>query len=132
MATAFYYAIEAGLSVGFCEPSEIDDWSRLFTTFYVLVGSSLVAGLVCTWVAHVISLDKNTLEHQNVEAKSENYRIQSNESIVGYIYYLWFQIKLSIGWYSKKNDIYTIFYLLFWVSVGVVYGVVSDQSTKLL
>lgn len=31
-------AMEAGLSIGFCEPSEIDDWSRLFTIFYVLLG----------------------------------------------------------------------------------------------
>jgi hypothetical protein len=94
-----------------------------------LAGSSVVAGLVCTWLAQVVSLDKK--EHKDLEDKSEKYRIQSKESIVGYISFLVFQIKLNIGWYSMKNEIYTIIYLLFWFAVGVVYGMVKDQITIL-
>jgi hypothetical protein len=43
-STAFFYAIEAGLSIGFCDPTERTDPSRLFTVVYVLLGSSVVVG----------------------------------------------------------------------------------------
>ena len=43
-STAFYYAIEAGLSIGFCDPTEKTDPSRLFTVVYVLLGSSVIVG----------------------------------------------------------------------------------------
>jgi hypothetical protein len=43
-ATAYFYAIEAGLSIGFCDPTERTDPSRLFTVVYVLLGSSVVVG----------------------------------------------------------------------------------------
>jgi hypothetical protein len=45
-ATAFYYAVEAGLSIGFCSPSEKDDITRVFTIFYILIGSSVVSGAI--------------------------------------------------------------------------------------
>ena len=43
--TAFFFAMEAGLSVGFCNPQEKDDTSKLFTIFYVLIGGSLIASM---------------------------------------------------------------------------------------
>ena len=43
-ATSYYYSIEAGLSIGFCYPSERSDITRVFTIFYVLLGSSVVVG----------------------------------------------------------------------------------------
>lgn len=43
-ATAYFYAIEAGLSIGFCYPTERTDATRLFTVVYVLLGSSVVVG----------------------------------------------------------------------------------------
>jgi hypothetical protein len=43
-ATAYFYTIEAGLSIGFCDPAERTDASRLFTVVHVLLGSSVVVG----------------------------------------------------------------------------------------
>jgi hypothetical protein len=43
-ATSFFFALQGGLSVGFCAPVEHTDSSRLFTVFYILLGSSVVAG----------------------------------------------------------------------------------------
>jgi hypothetical protein len=44
--TAYFYAMEAGLSIGFCNPLEVDDFSKLFTIFYVLGGSIIISGSV--------------------------------------------------------------------------------------
>jgi hypothetical protein len=44
IATAFYYAMEAGLSIGYCNPTEKTDPGRLFTIVYVIFGSSVVVG----------------------------------------------------------------------------------------
>lgn len=42
---AFYYTINAGMSIGWCEGtlSETTDTSRLFTIFLILLGSSVGA-----------------------------------------------------------------------------------------
>ena len=44
-ATAFYYAMEAGLNIGFCKPSESSDNSKVFTIIYVVSGTIIVAGI---------------------------------------------------------------------------------------
>ena len=46
LSTSFYYALEAGLSVGYCVPSEPNDNSKIFTIFYVLTASSIVSGIL--------------------------------------------------------------------------------------
>ena len=43
-ATSYYFAMGVGLSVGFCKPAESSDNSKVFTIFYVLVGSIIVSG----------------------------------------------------------------------------------------
>ena len=39
MSTAYYYVIDAGLSIGFCDPVEPNDMSKMFTIFYIMTGS---------------------------------------------------------------------------------------------
>lgn len=39
----FYMAVNVGYSIGWGYPSEFSDESRVFSTFYVLVGASAVA-----------------------------------------------------------------------------------------
>merc|ERR1719203_2044596 len=49
-AQSFYYAVQAGLSIGFGLLSETSDRSRLFTVVYILVGSSVIAGALACFV----------------------------------------------------------------------------------
>ena len=73
--TALYYAIEAGLSIGFCDPSEPNDSSRAFTIIFVLLGSTVVSGSICIFAMKVLdrksskfisSLELDTLEVSNL------------------------------------------------------------------
>ena len=57
VGAGFYYAIQAGLSVGFGALVELDDGSRLFTIFYVLMGSSAVAGALSVFAQ--LALEKH-------------------------------------------------------------------------
>lgn len=58
IATAFYYTLEAGLSIGYCYPSEKTDASRLFTIVHVVLGSSVVVGSLAGLGNEVISEKK--------------------------------------------------------------------------
>mmetsp|Transcript_23952 Transcript_23952/g.66528 ORF Transcript_23952/g.66528 Transcript_23952/m.66528 type:complete len:459 (+) Transcript_23952:105-1481(+) len=50
VASGFYYAVEAGLSIGFGKLSEVHDGSRIFTILYVLYGSLLAAIVLAAFV----------------------------------------------------------------------------------
>ena len=58
LATAFYYAGQAGLSIGFGSPHETDDGSKLFTIFFVFCGSSFICSSLALFVG-------NALDNQN-------------------------------------------------------------------
>ena len=53
-ATAFYYAGQAGLSIGFGAPYETDDESKLFTIFFVLCGSSFICASLALFVGSAL------------------------------------------------------------------------------
>ena len=53
-ATAFFFALQGGLSIGFCAPVEHTDRSRIFTIFYILLGSSVVAGSLGKFAAELV------------------------------------------------------------------------------
>jgi hypothetical protein len=46
LSEAFYYAVQAGLSIGFGVLSEEDDMSRAFTTLHALVGAAVTTAML--------------------------------------------------------------------------------------
>eukprot|EP00957_Ditylum_brightwellii_P121533 9269251-Ditylum_brightwellii.AAC.1 len=64
-ATAFFYAVDAGMSIGFCtDVAETTTRSRGFTVLYILAGASVVAGALALFV-------EDTLEGASVAITSE-------------------------------------------------------------
>ncbi|CAK9065968.1 unnamed protein product [Durusdinium trenchii] len=47
---SFYYSVQTGLSIGFGLLSESKDWSRAYSIFHILMGSSVIAGCL-SWFA---------------------------------------------------------------------------------
>ena len=128
MATSFYYAMEAGLSVGFCEPSEIDDWSKLFTTIYVMLGSTLISGIVITWIAELTNVSKHNVFYERLEdhiIEEEEEKESEKNCVLALLSHTWFYIKLYSGWYSIRTELLSLMCLFFWSLLGVLYGVVS-------
>jgi Ca2+-binding EF-hand superfamily protein len=55
LATAFFYAVDAGMSIGFCtEVAETTDRSRAFSVLFILLGASVVGGALALFVADLL------------------------------------------------------------------------------
>mmetsp|Transcript_74872 Transcript_74872/g.219341 ORF Transcript_74872/g.219341 Transcript_74872/m.219341 type:complete len:418 (+) Transcript_74872:66-1319(+) len=52
---SFYYSVQAGLSIGFGLLPETEEGSRLYTVFHVMVGSSIVGGILALFMTLAIS-----------------------------------------------------------------------------
>mmetsp|Transcript_34948 Transcript_34948/g.108750 ORF Transcript_34948/g.108750 Transcript_34948/m.108750 type:complete len:412 (+) Transcript_34948:67-1302(+) len=55
IAESFYYAVQAGLSIGFGLLPETADGSRLYTVFHILMGSSIIGGVLALFVSLAVS-----------------------------------------------------------------------------
>ena len=100
LATAYYYSIQAGLSIGYCEPSESSQRSQLFTIFYVLCGSSFISGSVGTILSQIIN-NNNSINKLNIDETM-------GSRITNFIY-------------ANASSILVLFYL-FWIALGGYYG----------
>ena len=55
LATAFFYAVDAGMSIGFCtEVAETTKRSRAFSILFILLGASVVGGALALFVADLL------------------------------------------------------------------------------
>ncbi len=128
-ATAFYYAIEAGLSIGFCYPAEIDDKSRVYTIFYVMIASSFVSGTVGIFLTHLFRQNIHLVpaEHGINAIKIRNRHDEITvESVARYV---WYHLKYFIGWYHNRFLTIMTLLFVFWMAVGTVYGVYKEGYT---
>jgi hypothetical protein len=128
-ATAYFYAIEAGLSIGFCYPAEINDSSRVYTIFYVIIASSAVSGVVGLTLTILFSHRVHLVpaEHRwNAITWQNEFEETTVKSVCRY---LWYHFKYFIGWYHNRfRTILTGLFLL-WMAIGTVYGMLVEDFT---
>lgn len=108
-ATAFYYAMDAGLSIGFCYPADPNDWSKLFTTFYVLLGSSVISGACGVFAAS--ALPRRGQVFKGVEPQRG-----------------WWRTLLQ--WYREHRAVIIMNAVwIFWLTWGSVYAYLYEKMT---
>ena len=62
LATAFFYAVDAGMSIGFCtDVAETTKRSRAFSILFILLGASVVGGCLALFVADLLEGVSNTI-----------------------------------------------------------------------
>jgi hypothetical protein len=128
---AFYYAIEAGLSVGFCSPAEGDDFSKLFTTVYVLAGSIVVGGCLGAIALRIL------FSRQKLDVVSHNYDAMTLMDADGKITikstaeYIWYEFKVFSGWYSNRARCIVSIAFVAWVGLGIAYGMLVENYSFL-
>ena len=128
-ATAFFYTVEAGLSIGFCYPSEVTDQSRIFTVFFVMTAGSLIsgslAGLMSQIVARTFSIKPDQHRHGLFKPRDE----YGNLTLSSVTTYIWFEFKYSIGWYSPivRSRIVVSIIFLITMAIGTAYGVLVEK-----
>jgi hypothetical protein len=127
LATSYYYAMEAGLSIGFCQPSEIDDWSRLFTIGYDLLGSSVVSGAIGVLAGHLMST-RTTLIRVNHEFGAFSLYDEVGKVTVGSICrFLWYHMKWLFGWYTHRSITIVFIFFLLWIAWGTILVMKTEQ-----
>jgi hypothetical protein len=113
----FYYALQAGFSVGFGALSEEDNSSRLYTIFHVLIGSGFIAGALGLFVQVV--LDKSEKQQENLRAEFlQEANDGSDDGLAEDIVQCGRQI--GIRFMNFDAICYTLFIL--WVSVGTAFA----------
>jgi hypothetical protein len=126
-ATAYYYTIEAGLSIGFCYPAEKEDGSKLFTIFYVLIGSSVVSGCLGLLASSMVSTKVSLVAAKHgigaMTYKDENDRI----TISSVINCIWYHIKYLTGWYTNRSRTMIVSAFIVWMGLGTAYGMVVEN-----
>lgn len=129
-ATAFYYAVEAGLSVGYCYPAERDDWSKLFTIGYILLGSSVVSGSLGFFASNIL---RERVKISRVDYRVDSMPLRDHESdqitIISFLRFCWYQIKYWSGWYTYRTTTTITGVFLFWMALGVVFAMVAQDWT---
>ena len=131
--TAFFYAMEAGLSVGFCNPQEKDDTSKLFTIFYILLGGSLIAGSFGVILSEATKLRGGLspyLRDMNRKVVPLDDDI-GNITLIQLCKYVWFQTKVFVGWYEDPSRIKALLLLLGAIMCGTIIAS-QDQDWTLI
>lgn len=128
LGTSYFYAMEAGLSIGFCEPTEASDWSKLFTIFFVVLGSTIVSGSLGAMIARMVysqaELVPNHHNHGEVSMYDEETQEATFKSVSAF---LWYETKVFIGWYSHRTRVILIVAFLCWMALGTTYGVLIED-----
>lgn len=125
-ATAFYYAMDAGLSIGFCAPCERDDITRSFTIVYVLLGSSVISGAVEHFLAYVVEPKVRFLPSTQ---NAITIIFSRSTSIFDMTRDLIHKLKYCVGWYSNRGRVVSVAIFIFWMGLGTAYGMVFEGWT---
>ena len=78
-AQAFYYSVQAGLSIGFGALAETKDYTMAFTIVHVLCGASLVAGALALFMENYVAKSSSRLKDRQVAA-SQNMLLMDDVS----------------------------------------------------
>lgn len=131
-ATAFYYAMEAGLSIGFCNPAEKDDNTKAFTIIYVLLGSSVVSGAIGYLATYLIEskLSKSTISTIDYKFSSMSWRDHEDKlTLKSVSSNIWYKTKYISGWYSNRSRTLCVIVFIFWMGLGTIYGMLVEKWT---
>lgn len=126
-ATAFYYAMDAGLSIGFCNPAEKDDWSKLFTIAYVLIGSTVISGCLGVFASVVVFAQVSVARDYSLENMTMKDPVEDKITLKSFANYAWYCFKLGIGWYSNRSRVILTIIFTIWMSLGTAYGMVFED-----
>lgn len=122
----FLFSSLLGLSVGYCNPSEVDDWSRLFTIFYLLAGSAVISCGIGVIVAFLITKTKIVQVEHPIGA-FDIYEEADTITVNSVCRFLWYHLKFFFGWYTHRAITVPILCFIIWASWGTAFVIVSEN-----
>jgi len=139
---SFFYAIDAGMSIGFCtDVHETKIISKAFTVVYILLGASCVGGALALFIQDAMEgiVTANRIEYLRLleqENKAGNivqsdYELQSqhlpslvNETAGPIIFFRKLANEILFMW-GSNHRIYIVF--IVWVLLGIIWGIVDQK-----
>lgn len=126
-ATAYYYVMDAGLSIGFCYPAEKDDWSKLFTIFYVLVGSSVISGCLGVLASSLLMNKASFVAIQHKFGSILYHEDNGDVTLTSVSRCVWYHMKYFVGWYHNRPRTITVAAFIVWMGLGTIYGIYVEH-----
>ena len=133
LGQSFYMCISVGYSIGWSFPVERDDWSYLFSTFYILMGSSAVAAALGYFVNTIVEDNSNWYNKHITEVKYEE-DMKSTSMFVrvnAFVSANWTKFRSIIIWilWVFWAIIWSMFYGPKWSFIPALYWAISSLST---
>lgn len=120
-STAFYYSLDAGLSIGYCNPTERNNLSKLFTIFYVILGSIIVTGSITAILASVF-LQKARPLTPDASYYNEGYSIQDSP-LRGTLEFSLRSLTSVLRWKEIGIEVSIILLFCIWIILGTLIGI---------
>ena len=121
---AFYYAVQAGASVGFGGLSDENEGSRIFTMFFVLVGSSGIAACLSLFAQEALESHESLSKQLRTPQGRKVARAQQRHELA----------LAKLGWLGRNREKYRSAFVAFglffaWIVVGTIFAVHKLQTT---
>ena len=109
--------------------AEKDDNSKVFTIIYVIFCSSIVNGVLGVLVTQAVYSRVKLVPNQNNHGSMSLTEVGGNLTFMSVLRYIWFESKVTIGWYTHRSRVILVGIFLFWMALGTAYGVTMEGWT---
>jgi len=135
--TALYFSVEAGLAIGFCQPGDVDDFSKLFTLAFVLVGTTVVSGCIAQVITRMLSPGVSILvtKTRSTEEKYRDIKWPYTRSPwwennpMPFIHCAWQYLIIFISYDQYRLQYSQFLVFLLWMGLGCIYGMLVEKWT---
>lgn len=135
--TALYFSVEAGLAIGFCQPGDVDDWSKLFTLVFVLVGTTVVSGCIAQVITRLLSPGVSILVTKTRSAEEKLREIKWpyirspwwENHPMPFIHCAWQHVMIFVSYDQYRLQYSQFLVFLLWMGLGCIYGMLVEKWT---
>ena len=134
VSIAFYYATQVLLGNMYCVPQEPNDLSQIFTLFYFIWGTSLLAAAIGAMANQIALKAVKLVADERLDImdfmSSKEQMVEENTLSSPHVLSVYFtDFLIRIGYYDQKTKFLFVLAAVGWYIVGIFYGVIFEQWT---
>jgi hypothetical protein len=119
--TAYFFAVNAGLSIAFCKPDIVEDPLSIITTLiFVLAGSTIILGSL-GYLGMLILTEKRRHIDLHKANSVQTSELNGRHTVRSVCRYAVYKALYHIGWYSNRSRAILLASLVGWWAVGIAY-----------
>ena len=134
LSTSIFYTVNTLLGELFMVPGNKTPLADVFTVLFYIYGAFFLAGIIGQYIGVLIARASEIAagERRKLMEYPENPIDCDQDGYVGiYDYFEFFKMKVmqKIGWESNKWKFITFGFVLLWMGVGILYGMIMENKT---